>query len=92
MPWRDGGSFPVEHPNVGPHQLQRLRSAESKYSPLRGVLVKNPHSMRAMINSRLREALQGLGGFGLLAREVFASLLSRKPDRRELVYQFFTLA
>lgn len=45
-----------------------------------------------MINSRLREALQGLGGFGLLAREVFASLLSRKPDRRELVYQFFTLA
>lgn len=35
--------------------------------------------------------LQGLGGFGLLAREVFASLFSRRPDRRELVYQFFYL-
>lgn len=44
-----------------------------------------------MINSRVAEALQGLGGFGLLAREVFASLFSHRPDRRELIYQFYHL-
>src|ERR1041384_4092396 len=45
--------------------------------------------MKGLVFGWMAASLQGLGEFALMAREVFASLLTRRQNARNLLYQIY---